>query len=195
MFCLYLNARKLRDYLSRGMKSFGYNADSLTADSWEQLAKNMEPLIVDLLYAHKTGHIPYGSRLDNRNAAMSAVADLLGMPNVIARSKPMRIVDKDGNVIEGTFMEAVKGYDFKNLPPEAARITPAAIQNTDGKAFRDLANLQVLDYICGNYDRHYANMFYQFDENGRLWRPPPPWAWATGRSGLRPGRNGSRPPP
>ena len=51
MFCLYLNARKLRDYLSRGMKSFGYNEDSLTDDSWEQLAKNMEPLIVDLLYA------------------------------------------------------------------------------------------------------------------------------------------------
>ncbi len=80
----------------------------------------------------------------------------------------MRIVDKDGNVIEGTFMEAAKGYDFKNLPPEAARITPAAIQNTDGKAFRDLANLQVLDYICGNFDRHYVNMFYQFDENGKL---------------------------
>ena len=164
----YLDPGTLKEYLGRGMREFGYNADSLTDDSWRQLAQNMEPLISTMLYAHNTGNISYGSRVDNRNAAMSAVADLLGMPNVIARSKPMRVIDKDGNVIEGTFMEAAKGYDVENLPEEAARITPDALKNTDGKAFKDLANLQVLDYICGNYDRHYANMFYRFDANGKL---------------------------
>ncbi len=30
---------------------------------------------------------------------------------------------------------------------------------------RQLADLQALDYICGNIDRHKANMLYQFDES------------------------------
>lgn len=164
----HLDPDRLMAHVEMGMREGKQKLLSISEDSWSELAKNMEPMIGPLLYAHRTGKIPYGGRLDNRNAAMSAVADLLGMPNVVARAKPMRIVDQDGNVVEGTFMEAAKGMDPENLPPEAVNISPDALKNTDGKGFKDIANLQVLDFLCGNYDRHYANIFYQFDKNGKL---------------------------
>ena len=113
--------------------------------------------------------IPEGSRLDNRNAAMSTVADLLGMPRIVARSRPMKIVDKDGNEIEGTFMELAKGLDVKNLHPMAQLIDETALEYSSGNGFKAVANLQVLDYICGNVDRHAANMTYGFDPNTKFY--------------------------
>ncbi len=109
--------------------------------------------------------IPEGARLDSRNAAMSAAADLLGMPRLVARARPMKIVDENGNEIEGTFMELAKGMDIKNLHAGAAAIDKHALENTTGLGFKDVANLQVLDYICGNVDRHPGNMTYRFDPN------------------------------
>ena len=158
---------KLRECLEPILKQGGHG-NIVDHNTWSRLAENLEPMIGPTLYAHGTGQIPYGGRIDNRNAAMSAVADLLGMPNIVARSKPMRIIDKDGNVIEGTFMEAAKGIDSENLPPSAASINENALKNTNGNGFRDIANLQVLDFLCGNYDRHGGNIFYQFDKNGKL---------------------------
>ena len=37
-----------------------------------------------------------------------------------------------------------------------------------GSGPKALADLQVLDYICGNPDRHGYNLFYQLDDHGRL---------------------------
>ena len=128
----------------------------------------MKPMIHPVLVGHRVAKIPFGGRFDTRNSAMSAVADLLGMPNVIARSKPMKIIDRNGNVIEGTFMEGAKGMDPNNLPPEAKDLKAGCMENTNGQAFKDIANLQILDYLCGNHDRHNENMLYQFDKNGKL---------------------------
>ena len=165
----YIDPDKLKYYLSQGMEQSGeYDEYSLDNDTWNHLAEAMKPMIAPLSYAHGAAKIPFGGRIDNRNAAMSAVADLLGMPNVIARSKPMKIIDKDGNVVEGTFMEASKGLDPENLPKEAAGIKKDCLKGTNGKGFKDIANLQILDYICGNFDRHGANMHYLFDKNGKL---------------------------
>ena len=121
----------------------------------------------------RTAGILDGSRIDSRNSAMSSVADLLGMSDVIARSRPMKIVIKDdahpeGKVVEGTFMEECKGIDVNNLPQSAAKYGEQALEGTDGRAFRQMADLQVLDYICGNVDRHGGNIFYQFDENNKF---------------------------
>ena len=107
-------------------------------------------------------------RVDTRNAAMSSVAELLNVPNIIARSKPMQIIDADGNKVNGTFMTAAEGMDPDHLPPEAEKITIDAANKTDGKAFKSIADLQVLDYICGNIDRHPSNFFMKFDKKGKL---------------------------
>ncbi len=142
-------------------------ANDIGADALTDLARDMEPYIAEVCINMRLAGIPDGSRIDSRNAAMSAVADLLHMPNVIARARPMVLRDKNGNEIEGTFMTEAQGEDVQNLSAAAA-VDEKAFEGTDGKALRDIADLQVLDFICGNTDRHFANMFYQIGKNKKL---------------------------
>ena len=109
-----------------------------------------------------------GGRIDTRNAAMSSVAELLGVPNVIARSKPMQIIDAKGNKVNGTFMTEAEGMDPEHLPPEAEKVSIDSAKKTNGKAFKAVADLQILDYVCGNVDRHPSNFFMKFDKKGKL---------------------------
>nr|MCR5625013.1 hypothetical protein [Lachnospiraceae bacterium] len=113
------------------------------------------------------------SNIDKRNSAMSVVAELLGVENVLANSKSMNI--KIGDKTEkGTFMELATGIDKNN------EATVNDINKINMKSFSDpaltksVADLQILDYICGNLDRHNGNMIYQYedvvDESGKTFR-------------------------
>ncbi len=62
---------------------------------------------------------------------------------------------------------SAKTFRLRTAFPKALHGVPPGLLSQN-KGFQDIANLQVLDYLCGNYDRHYANMFYQFDRNGKL---------------------------
>ena len=126
---------------------------------------------------HYMGHImhniaeaemPDNSRVDIRNAAVSATADLLGVPNLVVRTRPMKIIGPDGKIVDGIFMDKAEGLDPSNLPAAALNVGEHSVKNTNGKGMKDLADLQALDFICGNVDRHYGNMFYQFDSNHKL---------------------------
>lgn len=44
-------------------------------------------------------------------------------------------------------------FDRYDLSSQAAGIDDFALENTTGVGFRSIANLQVLDHICGNIDR------------------------------------------
>ncbi|MBR6119702.1 MAG: hypothetical protein IKQ04_05220 [Oscillospiraceae bacterium] len=135
-----------------------------TEEMGERLAPPLYKIRTRLAINHLDAGIPDGARLDTRNAAMSTVADLLGLPNLLARARPMKLVKPDGTVIEGTFMAAAKGLDSGNLPARALRINEDSLIQTNGNGFRDIGDLQVLDYLCGNVDRHPGNLCYQFDE-------------------------------
>ena len=132
------------------------------------LTNQLEPIRNPIALQLSDAKIQEGQRLDNRNAAMSAVADLLGMPRIVARSRPMKIVDENGREIEGTFMELATGLDIKNLNPTARGVGAMALENTMGMGCRDIANLQILDYLCGNVDRHAGNMAYQLDWDSKF---------------------------
>ena len=110
-----------------------------------------------------------GARLDNRNAAMSAVASLLGVSRLLAKSVPMKIINREGKEQEGTFMMEAVGVDPSNVRPEDSGLGGSgSMKETDGRGLRSIADLQVLDYICGNTDRHANNVTYQFDKNGKF---------------------------
>ena len=64
-------------------------------------------------YAGDLGIEP-GARVDFRNSAMSLVANMLGQPELLARSKPLTVVH-NGEIFEGTFMELAKGSDRSNI--------------------------------------------------------------------------------
>ena len=110
---------------------------------------------------------PEGSRIDSRNVSMSVVADLIGMPDIICRSRSMKLRAKDGTIVDGTFMEEAKGIDVQYPGKVGFKPSIRAFSGGTGTGLQQLADLQVLDYICGNTDRHAGNIFYQF-ENGKL---------------------------
>ena len=106
-----------------------------------------------------------GQGIDNRNSAMSSVANMLGVDNLIAKSKTINVKMPDGTNQKGTFMEFVDSKDITHLD-SVDEMRVAGLDAYDNKEVKtQLANLQVLDYICGNVDRHSGNMLYRFDHN------------------------------
>lgn len=103
-----------------------------------------------------------GDSAPARNTALSRMAGLLGVSHLVATSREMTIV-KDGKEFKGHFMDAAPGTDLKNVrkgdPMDLYDIS--VYDNSPG--LRQVAELQVLDYICGNTDRHKFNLTYLFD--------------------------------
>ena len=114
--------------------------------------------------------IEEGARIDNRNTAMSAVAALLGCSDLVCRSDNMRFIDEDGKVTEGTFMDYAKGVDLIKNDKLFNHVAQNAFKVKDNrcKVNRELADIQVLDYLCNNVDRHQGNLMYDIDEDGQL---------------------------
>ena len=117
------------------------------------------------VYTYELSGISPHDRMDDRNAAMSKVASLLGVSNLICNAISMRFKDEKGNVVSGTFMEMAKGIDCTNPQQNLlGRLNPDAAFRDNPTVLRDLANLQALDYICGNTDRHALNMVFTFED-------------------------------
>lgn len=113
--------------------------------------------------------IAKGSNISHRNCAMSDVADLLGCNDLIAKSVPMKIV-VDGREVEGVFMETVEGSDVNNIREDDIILKANRDSFNSPEASMQLTELQVLDYICGNTDRHGGNIIYKFgkDKQGQV---------------------------
>ena len=129
----------------------------------------------------------HSTNLSRRNVATSRIAELLGIGNVVARSRTVKIVDKDNQTIEGNLMEGAKGVQGvkyqEQLLDRAADEYEARTGEHDvlkhkiedynvealssGAIQKSLSSLQVLDALCGQEDRHVDNVFIQTDDNGR----------------------------
>lgn len=108
--------------------------------------------------------IDVSQNIEKRNSAMSTVADLLGKNKLIARSKPMKLI-KDGVAINGIFMENADGVDLNAVEYDNPILNCNLQSVKPSTGFKDIADLQVLDYICGNVDRHGHNFFYKLDNS------------------------------
>ena len=104
-----------------------------------------------------------GQNIDGRNSAMSSVANLLGVSDLIAKSKQVAVKMPNGEFQTGTFMEFVESKDITHIDSidEMRVLGLDAYESPEVK--KQLADLQVLDYVCGNADRHTGNMLYKFD--------------------------------
>ena len=108
-----------------------------------------------------------GVRVDSRNSCMSAVAGMLGVSHLIARSRNMNFTDENGNVVEGTFMDYGKGLDLSEHPYLFRHLSSNPFKKK-GQLMKQLADLNIVDYLCMNVDRHQGNMLYQVDSKGNL---------------------------
>jgi hypothetical protein len=138
---LLLNNDKLFDNLSR----FAVSAFSVVA----------QQMVMQLAGIKK------GSPISSRNCAMTDVAQLLGCDHLLANSVNMKI--KIGNeIVDGVFMETADGTDLKRLKYDDPIFDTKLDSFQNPEALMQVADLQVLDFICGNTDRHGFNMVYQF---------------------------------
>ena len=155
----------LRGHLDLDPSKISNGAMNLLAEHFSNLANKAFLQIASMRML-----VPDGTRLDNRSSAMSAVASLLGVSKLIARSDPMRCVLDDGTVLEGSFMEYAEGHD---LFAERSLLTgvdedPFASKAARKTLNRQIADLQVLDFLCMNEDRHPGNAIYQVNRQGMI---------------------------
>ena len=116
------------------------------------------------------GKLDIGGNIPNRNVAMSRVADSMGIGHIVAKAKRISLTDKDGHVRHGVFQETAEGSDIRHMkaddPLYEVGKHPELMNDPEVK--RQISDLQVLDYLCGNNDRHEGNVIYKIkkDENG-----------------------------
>ena len=112
------------------------------------------------------GKIAIDTDIPSRNIGMSRMAEMLGLSSILAKSDKMT-VEIGGELKTGVFMEKAEGTDIFHLTPSDPMVAmfnqfKMGVEPLEtGSLKRDLANIQVLDYICGNPDRHLGNMIYQ----------------------------------
>ncbi len=113
-------------------------------------------------FVANTGGMEAGSSVPDRNVGMCRVAESLGIGHLVAGAKKIRLKDSDGFVRQGVFQETVEYSDYarlKNNDPlyEIGR-NPQLMD--DPNILMQIADLQILDYVCGNNDRHQSNILY-----------------------------------
>ena len=123
-----------------------------------QLFTTIEALLDRMELKDKGGKV----NMSRRNVATSRMASLLGLKDLIAESQTVEILDEaTGKTIRGNLMNQAEGKEYddvKNLLKE---------RNITSSFLRELTNLQVLDMLCGQVDRHAHNMMYKVD-NGKI---------------------------
>lgn len=165
--CADDGAEELKKILSfqKGMKgSTATVSDKCGEPVISELSNTLHERFAASITYRESG-IAQNARLDDRNAAMSKTASLLGLSHVICNAIPMRFLDEKGELVEGTFMEMARGVDSANPgTPFQSRLSAEKAFDKNKAVLRDLADLQALDYICGNTDRHSGNMIFSFDQ-------------------------------
>lgn len=109
-----------------------------------------------------------GTDLTARNYASERIAELFGLKNILVHSTDAVIVDRDGVQRKGFIMEQAKGKtiaELHEMVSEQGEYSGYEI-HVSGEAQKLLLNLQIMDNIVGQIDRHEGNYFldYEVDE-------------------------------
>ncbi|MDR2570591.1 MAG: hypothetical protein LBD23_09880, partial [Oscillospiraceae bacterium] len=110
--------------------------------------------------AGNIGGLEVGQIISNRNVAMSRVADLLGIGSLLARSTNAEVT-RNKKKEKGNLMEQARGREAADLGKDLL-----TADKTDGDLQLQVTSLQLLDSICLQADRHFANMLYDTEMVG-----------------------------
>jgi len=105
-----------------------------------------------------TAKIKMGDELSKRNVATSRIAKLLGLEDIVAKSKLSNVI-VDGKSMTGIMMEEAKGKQAYEINEDNEEKQIPFRYTSD--SFRELLSLQVFDLICGQTDRHTKNYMVQ----------------------------------
>lgn len=135
---------------------------------YDDLQQSLDPVLLgNKCYTNNSHWLggKAGERIDSRNSAMSMVSKLLGKPKLIAPAENMTLLI-NGEKIEGTFMENAVGKEAYGLSSDDPMRNYGPSTYDNPQMFDDIASIQVIDYICGNIDRHEGNFFMRFEGEG-----------------------------
>lgn len=97
------------------------------------------------------------SHTASRNVAASRLAEMLGEPDLLAKSVRVKVQDGD-KTMDAVLMDRAKGTDYKSEKPEELRAFAGA--SVSAEACRQISCLHIMDFVAGQVDRNVANMFY-----------------------------------
>ena len=105
-------------------------------------------------------NVQIGADMTARNYAAERVAELFGLKGLIVRNREAAVVDENGNRKQGFVMDKAKGK-------QAAEVATFAVEKGYQMLFteeaqKNLLNLQILDNIVGQIDRHMGNYFLDY---------------------------------
>lgn len=159
------NPEPVKTYFER--KSWIRPDDKKQEAFWKHV---MIPVTTELAKNVNMQNVLRGSGLDSRDllaersGAMSDIARSLGYPDLVVRSQRMTVKRGDreetGIMMESADINLVDPAKLKDGHP---------FYDMDAKEFdsrqmiSSLADLQILDYLCANTDRHGHNFFYRMD--------------------------------
>lgn len=122
----------------------------------------------------KASGITEGDELASRASAMSDVALALGFPELLIESRNVTVKIGD-KTIDGVMMEgaAPDMRDPSHITLNDPFFSKKIHEQMDSpEILSSFANLQILDFLCGNTDRHMGNFFWKQDlsdpENPKL---------------------------
>ncbi len=112
---------------------------------------------------HKNG-IKEGDIIAKRASAMTDVAMELGYPDLLANSYRLTL-SRNGEKIPGVFIETadLDAVDKRNWTIDEPIFDMPESEFDNPRFLKSLADLQILDYLCGNIDRHSGNFFVRQD--------------------------------
>ena len=147
-------AMQLKDYVERQASDYKEIDKVINAANKAEKILNKHAL-------YQQNKISNHVQIDKRNSAMSMVADLCGVSDVIAYSTNMRL--KVGEkTYKGTFMQQVEGADISKFTEDNLFMESMPKMFEDPGYIKDMANIQIVDFICGNSDRHFGNFIFQY---------------------------------
>ncbi|MCR5676080.1 MAG: hypothetical protein K6G16_10275 [Lachnospiraceae bacterium] len=150
-----------------------------TREAIHDLSKEIYRSVRQQTVNKDTALIDEGQETATRSVAMSRVAEMFGMKDLVAHAETMEL-QMGGRRTNGVFMRTAEGADL-SLTKTGDPLAQVFDYKTDGRGNLDssavyrgmdtahvksqLADLQVLDFLCGNGDRHSRNYIYQMGKD------------------------------
>ncbi len=115
--------------------------------------------------SRNVAYIKKDAELSKRNVATSRLAGFLGLSDLIVQTE-MTNVTVNGKMMQGIIMDQAQGRNIGSIKSMAKK-AGKNVRYT-GNSLKGLCNLQILDILCGQVDRHSGNymMTYTIDGNG-----------------------------
>ncbi len=157
------NPNALKTYYENKLDRLEFDDDPDRREAFYDFA-NALYLNINAQNVFGSSGINVGDHIAERAGAMTDVAKALGFSELLAGSKRVTI-ERNGKKVSGVFMDAAEldSVDLEYLTKEHPFLKADLNEFDSKEMLSSLADLQIIDYLCANTDRHSGNFFIKQD--------------------------------